>query len=183
MSQGLYLSQKMTLAQVLAPQLQQSLALLQAPTLELKAMVAKELEQNPILEEMLVEGQTQEQPHEEGDLPASVVDPAEPPKDVTFDPATEKPEGVVDDLQAEVERVMQMDQEWRDHFSQTNVPLRSREEDEEKRQYLFDSLAVGVAARVSVGADALFPAEFRPASDGRNDYRQHRRQGLPSFHG
>ena len=76
MSQGLYLSQKMTLAQVLAPQLQQSLALLQAPTLELKAMVAKELEQNPILEEMLVEGQTQEQPHEEGDLPASVVDPA-----------------------------------------------------------------------------------------------------------
>ena len=135
----------MTLAQVLAPQLQQSLALLQAPTLELKAMVAKELEQNPILEEMLVEGQTQEQPHEEGDLPASVVDPAEPPKDVTFDPATEKPEGVVDDLQAEVERVMQMDQEWRDHFSQTNVPLRSREEDEEKRQYLFDSLAVGVS--------------------------------------
>ena len=148
MSQGLYLSQKMTLAQVLAPQLQQSLALLQAPTLELQAMVAKELEQNPILEEVVVEGPIQESPHEEGDLPAGLgdsMDPAEPPKDVTFDPATEKPEGAVDDFQAEVDRLMQMDQEWRDHFSQTNVPLRSREEDEEKRQYLFDSLAVGVS--------------------------------------
>jgi len=38
-AQGLYLSQKMSLQQVLAPQLQQSLALLQAPTLEFKALV------------------------------------------------------------------------------------------------------------------------------------------------
>ena len=52
MAQGLHLSQKMTLSQVLAPQLQQSLALLQAPTLELKAMVEQELQQNPVLEEV-----------------------------------------------------------------------------------------------------------------------------------
>ena len=52
MAQGLNLSQKMALSQVLAPQLQQSLALLQAPTLELKALVAQELEQNPTLEEV-----------------------------------------------------------------------------------------------------------------------------------
>ena len=51
MAQALHLSQKMTLSQVLAPQLQQSLALLQAPTLELKAMVEQELQQNPVLEE------------------------------------------------------------------------------------------------------------------------------------
>ena len=37
---------------VLAPQLQQSLALLQAPSLELKALVEQELEQNPVLEEV-----------------------------------------------------------------------------------------------------------------------------------
>jgi RNA polymerase sigma-54 factor len=42
----------MSLSQVLAPQLQQSLALLQAPTLELKALVEQELQQNPILEEV-----------------------------------------------------------------------------------------------------------------------------------
>jgi DNA-directed RNA polymerase specialized sigma54-like protein len=40
----------MSLQQVLAPQLQQSLALLQAPTLELKALVEQELQQNPVLE-------------------------------------------------------------------------------------------------------------------------------------
>ena len=51
MAQGLYLSQRMALSQVLAPQLQQSLALLQAPTLELQALVQQEMEQNPLLEE------------------------------------------------------------------------------------------------------------------------------------
>ena len=48
MSQGLHLSQRMSLSQVLAPQLQQSLALLQAPTLELKALVEQEVQQNPL---------------------------------------------------------------------------------------------------------------------------------------
>ena len=41
----------MALSQVLAPQLQQSLAMLQAPTLELQALVQQEMEQNPVLEE------------------------------------------------------------------------------------------------------------------------------------
>src|SRR6266481_338395 len=51
MAQGLQLSQRLTQSLVLAPQLQQSLALLQAPTLELKALVEQELQQNPVLEE------------------------------------------------------------------------------------------------------------------------------------
>ncbi|MBI3192635.1 MAG: RNA polymerase sigma-54 factor, partial [Pedosphaera parvula] len=61
MAQGLHLSQRMSLSQVLAPQLQQSLALLQAPTLELKALVEQELEQNPMLEEVPVTEPTQEE--------------------------------------------------------------------------------------------------------------------------
>ena len=52
MVQGLQLSTRLTQSLVLAPQLQQSLALLQAPTLELKALVEQELQQNPVLEEM-----------------------------------------------------------------------------------------------------------------------------------
>ena len=60
MAQGLHLSQKMALSQVLAPQLQQSLALLQAPTLELKALVEQELQQNPVLEESLTTEPEQE---------------------------------------------------------------------------------------------------------------------------
>ena len=38
MAQGMHLSQRMSLSQVLAPQLQQSLALLQAATLELRTI-------------------------------------------------------------------------------------------------------------------------------------------------
>ena len=49
MSAGLHLSQRLSQQMVLSPQLQQSLALLQAPVLELKAMVEQELQQNPVL--------------------------------------------------------------------------------------------------------------------------------------
>ncbi len=146
MPQGLYLSQKMALAQVLAPQLQQSLALLQAPTLELQALVQQEMEQNPVLEELPALDGQQEKPertNDEGE-PVEVnaaADPAEPPPDTQFDPATEKRgNDPVDDFQAEFERLQQMDQEWRDHFAATNLPLRTNQEDEEKREFMFNSL-------------------------------------------
>jgi RNA polymerase sigma-54 factor len=147
MAQGLHLSQRMTLAQVLAPQLQQSLALLQAPVLELRAMVAQELQQNPVLEEVPATEATQRD-KDEGEIDTEIraADPTEPPRDVTFDPAQEKPSNQpVDDFQAEFERLAQMDQEWRDHFAQTNLPIRQREEEEEKRQYMFDSLVAGTS--------------------------------------
>src|SRR6476646_2747480 len=69
MAQGLHLSQRMTLSQVLAPQLQQSLALLQAPTLELKALVEQELQQNPLLEE--APGTELDSQEKERDVPAA----------------------------------------------------------------------------------------------------------------
>src|SRR5437660_967528 len=146
MAQGLYLSQKMSLQQVLAPQLQQSLALLQAPTLELKALVEQELQQNPVLEEVAAEEMEQkEKPEREGDTTLEVRDLTEPPADVNFDPATEKGTAPVDDFQAEFERLTQLDQEWRDHFAQTNLPMRQSAEEEEKRQFMFDSLVAGTS--------------------------------------
>src|SRR5438034_8113220 len=149
MAQGLHLSQKMTLSQVLAPQLQQSLAQLQAPTLELKAMVAQELQQNPMLEELEITEMSQEEKESretEEAAAAAPADPAEPPADVTFDPATEKNSNApVDDFQAEFERLTQLDQEWRDHFAQTNIPMRQSQEEEEKRQFMFDSLVAGTS--------------------------------------
>ena len=138
----------MALQQVLAPQLQQSLALLQAPTLELKALVELELEQNPVLEEVAsVETDQEEGSDNEGERAAAdMLDPAEPPADVTFDPATEKPSNEpVDDFQAEFERLSQIDQEWRDHYSQASGPTRYSAEDEEKRQFMFDSLVAGTS--------------------------------------
>ncbi len=55
-------------------------------------------------------------------------------------PRKRQPPSPVDDFQAEFERLVQMDQEWRDHFSQTSTPIRSSAEDEEKRQFMFDSI-------------------------------------------
>src|SRR4026208_2334698 len=121
----------MSLAQVLAPQLQQSLALLQAPTLELKALVEQELEQNPVLEEVQTEEMEQKERSDGEPAAAAAADPTEPPADVTFDPATEKSEPEpVDDFQQEIDRLMQLDQEWRDHFAQSSAPIRSSEEED-----------------------------------------------------
>ncbi|HUC84095.1 MAG TPA: hypothetical protein VL970_02800, partial [Candidatus Acidoferrales bacterium] len=143
MGPGLQLSQRLTQSLVLAPQLQQSLALLQAPTLELKALVEAELQQNPVLEEVADQDPEQRDKtndSDEGESP-EVTDFAEPPEDVKFDSATEKnATEPVDDFQAEFDRLVQMDQEWRDHFSQTNTPIRASAEDEEKRQFMFDSI-------------------------------------------
>ncbi len=147
MAHGLQLTQRLTQSLVLAPQLQQSLALLQAPTLELKALVEAELQQNPVLEEVVgPDAEAQEKVEQETDVAPATADPAEPPADLAFDPAIDKPSTApADDFQAEFDRLVQLDQEWRDHFAQTNVPLRRSAEDEERRQFMFDSLVAGTS--------------------------------------
>src|SRR5450756_1395942 len=125
MAFGMQLSQRLSQSLVLAPQLQQSLALLQAPTLELKALVAAEMEQNPVLEEVMdSDADLREKTNEDGEAPAA--DLAEPPDDVKFDTpdtSTDKePAEPVDDFQAEFDKLVQLDQDWRDHFSQASSP-------------------------------------------------------------
>ena len=150
MAQGLQLSQRLTQSLVLAPQLQQSLALLQAPTLELKALVEQELQQNPVREETATAPEAEVREKDEGDGESEPVaekaDLAEPPADISGDSANEKGgDGPADDFEAEFERLVQLDQEWRDHFAQTNLPIRASAEEEEKRQFMFDSLVVGTS--------------------------------------
>jgi len=141
MSQGLYLTQKLAQQQVLAPQMQQSLAILQAPILELRSLVEQELQQNPVLEE------APPQPASEDETFAiKKEDPTEPPADVYYDPAVEKPSNQpVDDFQAEFEKLAMLDQEWKEKFSETNQPLRLADVEEEKRKYMFDSLTSGTS--------------------------------------
>ena len=144
---GLQLSQRLTQTLILSPQMQQSLALLQAPSLELKALVEQELQQNPVLEEVAVEELDQRDKSErDSDEIAAAPDPVEPPEDVIVDPTVEKNADVpADDFQAEFDKLLQMDQDWRDHFSQTNLPSRQSPEDEERRQFMFDSLTAGTS--------------------------------------
>ncbi|MCS7090662.1 MAG: RNA polymerase sigma-54 factor [Verrucomicrobiota bacterium] len=140
MAQGLHLSQRLTQSLILAPQLQQSLALLQAPLLELKTLVEQELQQNPVLEE-LPPGAPETSELEGEAVRPEQLDPAEPPADVRYDPALERRSTEpVDDFQAEFDRLLQLDQEWREHFQQAQLAQPVSPEDEERRQFMFDSL-------------------------------------------
>ncbi len=82
------MSQKMSLNQVLAPQLQQSLNLLQAPMLELKAMIDQELQVNPVLEEQAILDTDARERGEVDETEEAKVDLAEPPSDTQYDPPT-----------------------------------------------------------------------------------------------
>jgi RNA polymerase sigma-54 factor len=82
---------------------------------------------------------------------------------------TEKPEtGAVDDFQAKLDQLTQLDQEWRDHFTQTNVPLRQSDVDDEKRQFLFDSLTQPTSLRAELSEQLRFSsvaAEILPYAE------------------
>jgi len=141
--QGLQLSQNMSLNQVLAPQLQQSLNLLQAPTLELKAMVDQELQVNPVLEEQAALDIEAKERGEATDETLS-VDLSEPPSDTQYDPTDEsRKDEPIDALQKEMNQLIELDQEWREYFSSTNIPMRSSPDEEEKRQFMIESVTIG----------------------------------------
>ena len=104
----------------LSPQLQQSLNILQAPVAELRQMIGQELTQNPVLE---VENQ-----------------------EVSLD--QERPEAELedDDFANEFEKLSQMEEEWRTWQQQSNASHGPRTAaEEERRQFLFDSLAAPVS--------------------------------------
>jgi len=138
MAQGLHLSQRLTQSLILAPQLQQSLVLLQAPLLELKALVEQELQQNPVLEEA-PPGETEAEEREGFDTDFDRLDAAAPPPGGRPAPATEaKPPW--DICQTESGGLHERNQEWGKHFMRTNLAQPASEEDEERRQFMFDSL-------------------------------------------
>ena len=139
MAQGLYLSQKMALSQMLAPQLQQSLALLQAPMLELKALVNQELEQNPVLEE-LIEQELKSKESSSDTEGESAEDAGSDVQGDDFSNSTDSKDSS-EEWESQIEKLSQLDQEWRDYFSETALPTkRNSKEDDERRQHMFDSL-------------------------------------------
>ena len=126
---GLHQVQRLSLQQILAPQLQQSLHLLQVPTLELRSLVQEELQQNPLLEEI---------PKDETRVETESPDVETPEAGTDGDKATTDEERA--EFKEEFEVLSKLDDEWREYFSQTNT-IRSRSpEQEEQRQHFFDSI-------------------------------------------
>ena len=74
-TQGLHQVQKQTQSLILAPQLRQSLKILQVPTLDLRATIMEELQTNPVLEELpgtevSIEAESEPSPTESEEFPS-----------------------------------------------------------------------------------------------------------------
>ena len=98
--------------QTIAPQMQQSLQLLQTPTLELRHLVQKEMVENPTLEEESNE--------------------------VSIEEATTSSED--DDFEKEFAQLSQLDEEWREYMAQSRMSTPRRDDADEKHQFVMDSI-------------------------------------------
>src|SRR5438034_1156507 len=119
-TQGMQQRQSLALQQVLSPQLQQSLLILQTPLLELRNLVQQEMETNPVLEEL--------------------------PEDSGANERSEAEASADENFKEEFEKLASLDEEWRDYMAQSASSnfdgRRSSKEADEKRQFLFDSIPV-----------------------------------------
>lgn len=107
---GLSQTQNLSQTQVLAPQLQQSLQILQVPMLELRNLIQQEIETNPTIE---IE---------------------------STEPTIEDKQREQDEFQEEFDRLAKLDEEWRDYMAQNSTYSSRSSEEEERRQFFFDSL-------------------------------------------
>jgi len=105
----------------LAPQLRQSLEMLQMPVLELRAAILKEMSINPTIEDL----------KDPSEVMMSDAAPVVAETHVTD-------EGL--DFNPDVDAILQQDDEWRDYFMQGMENAPSNEDSDEKRQYMFDSV-------------------------------------------
>ncbi len=131
LGQDLRLVQK----QVLAPRMIQSMEILQLPILALEERIEQEMEENPVLE--IVE----EEPEAGGEDMEFAEDQPSPDA-----PSEEERELVIDEANSneqDFERLMQMDEEWPDHFEERAHA--SRGEIEESGERKLDAMANMVA--------------------------------------
>ncbi len=125
-SQGFHQRQSQQL--VLAPQMRQSLKILQVAALDLRATIQEELQANPTLEELPMDGISldRDTSSTDPDADANRDDSANEPLDFTKD--------------RDLEILGKINDDWRDHLSDTGgVRAPSRDEDE-RRQHFLESL-------------------------------------------
>ncbi len=122
--QGLHQVQKQTQQQVLAPQLRQSLKILQVPALDLQTAIRDELQNNPLLEELPMKTETVEQ---NGALDQGDADSGR--------------EGSGNgDLEPDFALLRELTEDARDPYYNRSTRGPHTSEDAERRQHFFDSL-------------------------------------------
>src|SRR5271165_4640061 len=119
MSSGGYsqeLRQRQSQSLVLAPQLRQSLKILQVAALDLRSVIQEELQSNPTLEELPMEGMSPEkEAPENSDADASGDDTAGGPEEAPDAGAEPKREEM--DFSKEFEILGKIDDDWRDYMA------------------------------------------------------------------
>src|SRR5437763_14555500 len=119
-AQGMQQRQSLALQQVLSPQLQQSLLILQTPLLELRNLVQQEMETNPVLEKF--------------------------PEDSGANERSEAEALAEENFRDEFEELASLDEEWRDYMAQSASSSldgrRGSKDADENRQFLVDSIRV-----------------------------------------
>jgi RNA polymerase sigma-54 factor len=156
LSQGLRQVQKQTQNLVLAPQLRQSLKILQVPALELRSAILEELQTNPLLEEIgtndeSLDGENLEpSPEESTDEQENEFEDSAPDsenKDENHsDDGDEWDEPVEDlmdlDFSDEFSVLQEMQEDLREHYEREyeGEAQLGNSEAEEKRKFFFDSL-------------------------------------------
>jgi len=143
---GMQQRQSLALQQVLSPQLQQSLLILQTPLLELRNLVQQEMETNPVLEEL--------------------------PEDSGANERSEAEASTQESSKDEFEKLASLDEEWRDYMAQSASSnfdgRRASKEADKKRQFLFDSIPVQETLQQNLVAQlnqTLLSADDRKAAE------------------
>ena len=116
--------QRQTQQLVLAPQMRQSLKILQVAALDLRATVQEELQSNPTLEEMPMDDVSLEKAAGTG----------------SDNPAPDRDQREEMDFSKDFQVLEKIGQDWRDHMSDTGGVRQNTGEDDERRQHFFDSL-------------------------------------------
>jgi RNA polymerase sigma-54 factor len=121
------LRQRQNQSLVLAPQLRHSLKILQVAALDLRSVIQEELQSNPTLEELPMDGVSLDQEQTEGAAENN-----------------ESGEGADNreemDFSKEYDILTKLDDDWKDYMSQAGGAQPYTSEDAERRQHFFDSL-------------------------------------------
>ena len=142
-SQGFQQVQKQSQSLVLAPQLRNSLKILQAPAVELRTSILEELEANPLLEELAIDSISVEEHREEPN-----ANELEQDEELEFN---------ADDFSA-IER---MSEDMREHYALENTGQSHTSEDEERREHFMNSLTTST----SLQQHLIEQAELTDCSD------------------
>lgn len=132
---------------VLAPQLRQSLKILQVPAVELRSTILEELEANPTLEELpyddvSIEAQAESPKEDNADPNLSPGETDDSPPE-TVPEATEASESL--DFSDEYRVLERMGEDWQGYLNDEAGEIPYTTEDAQRRQHFFDSLTAGTS--------------------------------------